>query len=113
MSGNQTSMLAKLLATENITVQQQPNIKTAMFDLRNRVLMLPIWQGISNDLNDLLIVHETGHALDTPGADDYTAAVDKLTAKIFPNEKVSNTLKKTVQGFFNVIEDARIDKRQK
>ena len=113
MSVNQTSMLAKLLATENITVQQQPNIRTAMFDLRNRVLMLPIWQGISNDLNDLLIVHETGHALDTPGADEYTAAVDKLTAKVFPNEKVSATLKKTVQGFFNVIEDARIDKRQK
>lgn len=113
MSVNQTSMLAKLLATENITVQQQPNIRTAMFDLRNRVLMLPIWHGISNDLNDLLIVHETGHALDTPGADEYTAAVDKLTAKVFPNEKVSATLKKTVQGFFNVIEDARIDKRQK
>jgi len=113
MSVNQTSMLAKLLATENITVQQQPNIKTAMFDLRNRVLMLPIWQGISRDLEDLLIVHETGHALDTPHADEYVAAVDKLTAKVFPNEKVSETLKKTVQGFFNVIEDARIDKRQK
>ena len=113
MSANQTSMLAKLLATENITVQQQPNIKTAMFDLRNRVLLLPIWQGISRDLEDLLIVHETGHALDTPHADEYVAAVDKLTAKVFPNEKVSSTLKKTVQGFFNVIEDARIDKRQK
>lgn len=113
MSANQTSMLAKLLATENITVQQQPNIKTAMFDLRNRVLMLPIWQGISRDLEDLLIVHETGHALDTPHADEYVAAVDKLTAKVFPNETVSSTLKKTVQGFFNVIEDARIDKRQK
>ena len=50
MSVNQTSMLAKLLATENITVQQQPNIKTAMFDLRSRVLMLPIWQGISQEI---------------------------------------------------------------
>jgi hypothetical protein len=113
MSVNQTSMLAKLLATENITVQQQPNIKTAMFDLRNRVLMLPIWQGISRDLEDLLIVHETGHALDTPHADEYKAATDKIAAKIFPNEKISEGLKKTVQGFINVIEDARIDKRQK
>ena len=113
MSVNQTSMLAKLLATENITVQQQPNIKTAMFDLRNRVLMLPIWQGISRDLEDLLIVHETGHALDTPGADEYKAAADKLAAKVFPNEKISDRLRQTVQGFINVIEDARIDKRQK
>ena len=113
MSVNQTSMLAKLLATENITVQQQPNIKTAMFDLRNRVLMLPIWQGISRDLEDLLIVHETGHALDTPGADEYKSAADKLAAKVFPNEKISDRLRQTVQGFINVIEDARIDKRQK
>lgn len=107
------SLLAKLLATENITVQQQPNIKTAMFDLRNRVLMLPIWQGISSDLEDMLIVHETGHALDTPAAEEYKNATDKLAAKIFPNEKISDRLRSTIQGFLNVIEDARIDKRQK
>ena len=113
MSVNQTSMLAKLLATENITVQQQPNIKTAMFDLRSRVLMLPIWQGISQDLEDLLIVHETGHALDTPCAEDYKTACDRLAAKIFPNEKISDRLRSTIQGFVNIVEDARIDKRQK
>lgn len=113
MSGNQTSILAKLLATENITVQQQPNIKTAMFDLRNRVLMLPIWQGISQDLEDMLIVHETGHALDTPGAEEYKAATEKLAKKIFPNETISERLRSTIQGFLNVVEDARIDKRQK
>ena len=53
------SLLAKLLATENITVQRNPSLKTAAFDLKNRVLMLPVWQGISNDLEDLLLVHET------------------------------------------------------
>ena len=112
-NGNQTSLLAKLLATENITVQQTPGIKTAMFDLKGRVLMLPIWHGISNDLQDLLIVHETGHALDTPDAETYKKAYEDLAAKVFPNEKISDTLKKTVQGFLNVVEDARIDKRQK
>ena len=35
------SLLAKLLATENITIQRNPSLKTAMFDLKNRVLMLP------------------------------------------------------------------------
>ena len=107
------SLLAKLLATENITVQKNPSLKTAMFDLKNRVLMLPVWQGISNDLEDLLVVHETGHALDTPSADEYKAATDKLAAKIFPNEKISERLRSTIQGFLNVVEDARIDKRQK
>ena len=107
------SLLAKLLATENITVQRTPNIKTAMFDLKNRVLMLPIWEGISNDLEDLLLVHETGHALDTPTAEIYKQTADDIAARAFPGETVSEALRKTVQGFLNVIEDARIDKRQK
>ncbi len=107
------SLLAKLLATENITVQRNPALKTAMFDLKNRVLMLPIWQGISNDLEDLLLVHETGHALDTPSAEIYKQTADDIAAKVFPNETITNVLRKTVQGFLNVIEDARIDKRQK
>ena len=54
------SLLAKLLATENITIQKNPALKTAMFDLRNRVLMLPVWEGISSDLEDLLL--EIGRA---------------------------------------------------
>lgn len=107
------SLLAKLLATENLTVQKTPGIKTAMFDLKNRVLMLPIWQGISNDLEDLLLVHETGHALDTPNAEEYKKAAEDIAAKIFPGEKISSQLESTVRGFLNVIEDARIDKRQK
>ena len=52
MSGTNTqSILAKLLATENITVQHTPGIKTAMFDLKNRVLMMPLWNNISKDLD--------------------------------------------------------------
>ena len=61
------SQLAKLLATENITVQHKPDAKTAWFDVKNRVLSLPVWREMSNDLYDLLVVHEVGHALDTPG----------------------------------------------
>ena len=107
------SLLAKLLATENITVQHTPSIKTAMFDLKNRILMLPIWEGISSDLEDLLLVHETGHALDTPEAEVYKQTADDIAARAFPGETVSDALRKTVQGFLNVVEDARIDKRQK
>ena len=60
------SLLAKLLATENITMQRSASASTAAFDIKNRVLILPVWQGISNDLEDMLVVHEVGHALDTP-----------------------------------------------
>ena len=41
------------------------------------------------------------------------AEADDIAAKIFPGEKVGEALRRTVQGFLNVIEDARIDKRQK
>ena len=101
---NAKSQLAKLLAIENITVQHNPGVKTAMFDVKNRVLILPVWQNISNDLYDMLVVHEVGHALDTPA--DFVPAL----------QSIANRLKGSVRllkGYLNVIEDARIDKRQK
>lgn len=112
MSINQsTDLLAKLLATENITVKQAPEAKTAMFDLKNRVLILPVWHNISNDLRDMLVVHEVGHALDTP-IQGYRDAYEGIAKRVYGDE-VNSLLTRTVAGFLNVIEDARIDKRQK
>jgi hypothetical protein len=111
-TNNSNSLLAKLLATENITVQHQSGIKTAMFDLKNRVLMLPVWQEISKDLEHLLIGHETAHAIDTPTAEEYKEAYETIAKNVF-GDTVTNRLTRTVAGFLNVIEDARIDKRQK
>ena len=85
------SQLAKLLATENITVQQN-NVKTASFDVVNRILTLPIFKTDSKDVTDMLVAHECAHALFTPTngwkriADD-----DELRA------------------YVNVLEDCRID----
>ena len=59
------SMLAKLLASENITVEHG-KYNTASFDVKNRVLRLPIWKEMSGNLYDLLVLHEVGHALFTP-----------------------------------------------
>ena len=85
------SNLAKLLATENITIQHN-NVKTASFDVKNRVLTLPIFKQKSGDVYDMLIAHECAHALWTPyeewqGIDD-----------------------KELRSYVNVIEDTRIDK---
>ena len=107
---NAKSQLAKLLATENITVQHKPDAKTAWFDVKNRVLSLPVWREMSNDLYDLLVVHEVGHALDTPAEgwmDDITDIAKRIAGS------TSNRAVMAVKGFLNVIEDARIDKRQK
>jgi hypothetical protein len=94
---NQKSGLAKLLATENLTIQHQ-KISTAAFDPKNRVLYCPIWEDMSGDLYDLLMGHEVGHALDTP-ADGWHDAV--------------HSMGRNYKGFLNVVEDARIEKRQK
>ena len=107
---NAKSQLAKLLASENITVQHSPAAKTAWFDVKNRILMLPVWREMSNDLYDLLVVHEVGHALDTPN-DGLVEAIEAIAKKI--TGKVSSRAAAAVKGFLNVIEDARIDKRQK
>lgn len=104
------SSLAKLLATENINVRRNANAQTASFDIKNRVLELPVWKGVSEDLEDMLLVHETGHALDTPW-DGWIKAADNISKKYHDN--VTNRHKMAVKGFLNVIEDARIDKRQK
>ena len=56
--------LAKLLATENLTVEHR-RVSTASFDVNNRVLVLPVWEA-SETVYDLLVGHEVGHALYTP-----------------------------------------------
>jgi len=89
--------LAKLLATENITVEHR-NVPTAMFDIKGRVLILPNWKDITKDIYDLLVLHEVGHALFTP-LDGWHGAVSAKG----PNYK----------GFLNITEDARIEKKQK
>lgn len=109
---NTQALLAKLMATENIRVEHDPSAKTASFDLKSRVLRMPVWTGVSKDLEHLLIGHETGHALDTPPGEEYRNAYTKIANNVF-GSGVSRTLIHTVAGFLNIIEDIRIDKRSK
>jgi cobalamin biosynthesis protein CobT len=88
------SILAKLLASENITVSHQ-NVRTAYFDLKNRTMVLPVWKDMDGDLYDLLTGHEVGHALNTP-EDGWHNQVKESDRKF--------------KDFLNVIEDARIEK---
>lgn len=104
------SLLAKLLATENITIRQDASAKTASFDVKARVLTLPVWLGISEDLKDMLVVHEVGHALDTP-CDGWLDAMKRIAQDVHGAD--NNRYVMAVKGFLNVVEDARIDRRQK
>jgi len=89
---NHKSSLAKLMAEENILVEQKA-VPTAYFDTAKRVLTLPLLkEDLSVDVTDLLISHEIGHALYTP------------------HDKWVDYLSKIRTSIINMVEDARIEK---
>lgn len=91
------SLLAKLMATENLTVEIR-NVPTAFFDMKNRVLVMPaLKEGLSSNLMDLFGGHEVGHALFTPIEGWHDSIVDL----------------KVNRSILNVCEDARIEKKIK
>ena len=82
-----------MLATEDIVVEHK-RVDSAQFNVRTRVFILPLWEKASNDLYDMLVGHEVGHALFTPD-EDWWLEYD------------------IPQTFVNVVEDARIEKLMK
>ena len=91
------STLAKLMARENITVQYG-NYQTAWFDIKDRILGLPMWKDMGKDVSDLLIGHEVGHALFTP-FEGWHDSPEKLEG--------------CPRSYINVVEDARIERHIK
>ena len=90
---NQKSVLARLLANENITVQQG-NYHTAYFDVTKRELGLPLWKEMSKDVYDMIVGHEVAHALETPTNFFEWKDADKVP-----------------HSWLNVVEDIRIEKK--
>ena len=88
------SLLAKLMASEDINVEYRNNISTAAFNTENRTLLMPVFKEISESTTDLFLGHEVGHALFTP-----TGVIKEVMAK-------GGTFKSLV----NIVEDARIEK---
>jgi hypothetical protein len=90
------SLLAKLMATENLVVEQR-KVVTASFDVKSRVLVIPqLDKNISGYLYDLFVGHEVGHALFTP-MDGLLKARDL----------------KLPMSVTNVVEDSRIERKIK
>ena len=64
---NAKSLLAKLMASEDLHVEYSENAATASFDTESRLLTVPIFKDdMSVDATDLMLGHEVGHALFTP-----------------------------------------------
>ena len=65
---NAIDLSAKLLATENISVRRARS-RTASFDIKSRVLTIPMWKDMTPEVEGMLVGHEVGHALWT--GDEY------------------------------------------
>jgi len=94
------TLLAKLLASEDITVSHQ-HVETAMFNVETRVLTLPMWESMDSTLYDMLVGHEVGHAIFTPN--DISSSIGKVD----PSGEFSQGV---VFDYLNVVEDARIER---
>lgn len=92
---NAVDLSAKLLATENVSVRRA-RVRTASFDIKSRVLTLPMWKEMTPAIEGMLVGHEVGHAL-------YTT--EEYTKPITQNPKI--------QSYLNVLEDVRIEKLMK
>jgi hypothetical protein len=92
------NILAKLLATENLRIEHDPQASTASFDLKNRTLRCPVWEAMDGDMYDMLLSHEVSHAKNTPFKGWHTT--------IESQDKKKNAYK----HFLNIVEDARIEK---
>ena len=88
------SLLAKLMASENINVEYREKAETAAFNTESRTLIMPVLKDMTDAATDLFLGHEVGHALYTPqGA-------------------IKDVLEKggLFKGVVNIVEDARIEK---
>lgn len=104
------SQLAKLLATENLTVMHSATARTASFDTVKRLLVLPVWMNMTADVYDLLVGHEVGHALYTDG-DELVEGFKALHAKLYPNDDSETSRSaRVLHQVINVVEDPRIEK---
>lgn len=86
------TVLAKLFAEEDIHVVHK-QAHTASFNVKKRELVLPILKFMSKDIQDLMTLHEVGHA--------FWTTLDMLTES--QTRKIHHTI-------VNILEDVRIEK---
>lgn len=89
------SIVARLMASENVAINHDPNATTASFDLVARRLTLPVYKSMSDDLYEMLLAHEVGHALWTPLAGWHKSLSERGMG---------------FKSFLNVVEDVRIER---
>lgn len=107
------SILSRLLASENITVIHRAEARTASFNVRDRVLTLPILSdNMSDELYDMIVGHEVGHALFTPYTEEDEKSL-KDGKGMSAAYKIGGDNYQLAATYLNIVEDARIEKLMK
>lgn len=92
-----SAKISRLFAQENISVEYSADAETASFDVVRRVLIYPYSLVLEDELiHDLLMGHEIGHARFTKTAEEMRLRAEE-----------------GVFEYWNIIEDARIEKLMK
>ena len=109
---NSKSLLSRLLATENIFVIHDKQATTASFDIMNRVLRLPVFKAMSEELYDMLVGHEVAHALYTPFTKKDLESIknDGFLSSALEIADGDKNMARRAHGYMNVVEDARIER---
>jgi len=100
MEDQSISLIAKLLANENVNVVRA-SVRTAAFDVEKRTLFLPMWKELTMVVDQMLVAHEVSHALYSPR--DYGDIVAREISEGYPY----------AQTYINVIEDVRVERLMK
>jgi hypothetical protein len=97
------SIFARALATENLSFSFDSNATTASFDVKNRHLVMPVWD-VSETLQTMLVAHEIAHALWTPY---------EQSERLFKEAEQEGYNPEILHRICNTIEDVRIEKLMK
>ena len=97
------SIFARALATENLSFSFDADAETASFDVKNRHLVMPLWD-VSETLQTMLVAHEIAHALWTPY---------EVSQRLFKEAEDEGYNGKILHRICNAIEDVRIEKLMK
>ena len=109
---NSQSILARVLAQKNIRVEFNPTAQTAMFDIASKTMTLPVLKDEeSENVKTTFIGHECGHALYSPYREKDTKSNGNWWIEAEQIGGMGNA--DYVQGIFNIVEDARIEKLMK
>ena len=94
MNEKSWELYSQILAQENVHLEYSQYARTAYFDLDKRVVTIPMFEYMNDEVTQLLISHEVGHAChSTYTMDEYRQYTSKY------------------KDLFNVVEDAHVENK--